>query len=64
MKPVAAGEGVSYGLRHHVDRDTVVATLPIGYADGVFRGARRSPARRCSSAAAGARWSASSRWTR
>jgi alanine racemase len=37
VKPVAAGDGVSYGLRHHVERDTVVATLPIGYADGVFR---------------------------
>lgn len=37
VKPVAAGEGVSYGLRHRVERDTVVATLPIGYADGVFR---------------------------
>jgi alanine racemase len=38
VKPVAAGEGVSYGLRHHVERDTLVATLPVGYADGVFRG--------------------------
>ena len=37
VKPVAAGEGVSYGLRHHAAQDTVVATLPIGYADGVFR---------------------------
>lgn len=37
VKPVAAGDGVSYGLRHHVERDTVVATLPIGYADGVSR---------------------------
>jgi alanine racemase len=37
VKPVAAGEGVSYGLRHRVERDTTVATLPIGYADGVFR---------------------------
>ena len=37
VKPVAAGEGVSYGLRHHFERDTMVATLPIGYADGVFR---------------------------
>lgn len=37
VKPVAAGEGVSYGLHHHVERDTRVATLPIGYADGVFR---------------------------
>lgn len=37
VKPVAAGEGISYGLRHHVERDTTIATLPIGYADGVFR---------------------------
>lgn len=37
VKPVAKGDGVSYGLRHHVERDTCVATLPIGYADGVFR---------------------------
>jgi alanine racemase len=37
VKPVAAGAGVSYGLRHHVLRDTVIATLPVGYADGVFR---------------------------
>ena len=37
VKPVSAGEGVSYGLRHRFDRDTHVATLPIGYADGVFR---------------------------
>jgi len=37
LKPVAAGEGISYGLTHHVERETVVATLPIGYADGVPR---------------------------
>ncbi len=37
VKPVAAGEGVSYGHHHHLVRDTVVATVPIGYADGVFR---------------------------
>jgi alanine racemase len=37
VKPVARGDGISYGLRHHVERDTVVATLPIGYADGTFR---------------------------
>jgi len=37
VKPIAAGERVSYGLRHRFERDTVVATLPIGYADGVFR---------------------------
>ena len=37
VKPLAAGERVSYGLLHAVERDTMVATLPIGYADGVFR---------------------------
>ncbi len=37
VKPVRAGEGISYGLRHTFERDTLVATLPIGYADGVFR---------------------------
>lgn len=37
VKEVAAGERISYGLRHRFERDTVVATLPIGYADGVFR---------------------------
>jgi alanine racemase len=35
VKSVAAGEGVSYGLRHRFVRDSVVATVPIGYADGV-----------------------------
>jgi alanine racemase len=37
VKAVAAGEGISYGLRHTVERDTTVATVPIGYADGVRR---------------------------
>lgn len=36
-KPVRAGEGISYGLRHTFERDTIVATVPIGYADGVPR---------------------------
>jgi alanine racemase len=31
------GEGVSYGLRHHLAREATVATVPIGYADGVPR---------------------------
>ncbi|HEX8769149.1 MAG TPA: alanine racemase C-terminal domain-containing protein [Acidimicrobiales bacterium] len=35
VKEVAAGEGLSYGLRHRVSAPTVVATVPIGYADGV-----------------------------
>jgi alanine racemase len=34
---VPAGEGVSYGLRHVFERDTVVAVVPLGYADGVSR---------------------------
>ncbi|HEX6425391.1 MAG TPA: alanine racemase [Acidimicrobiales bacterium] len=37
VKRVADGEAISYGHRHRFDRDTVVATVPIGYADGVFR---------------------------
>ena len=37
VKPVAAGEGVSYGHRGRPELDTLVATLPIGYADGVAR---------------------------
>ena len=37
VKRVAAGEGISYGLRHTFERDTTVATLPLGYADGVPR---------------------------
>ena len=37
VKRVGAGERVSYGLRHRFEHDTVVATVPIGYADGVPR---------------------------
>jgi alanine racemase len=37
VKEVAGGERISYGLRHRFDRDTIVATVPIGYADGVPR---------------------------
>jgi alanine racemase len=36
-KRVAAGEGISYGLRYAPARDATVATVPIGYADGVPR---------------------------
>jgi alanine racemase len=38
VKEVPADEGVSYGLHQRTGRDTVVATVPVGYADGVFRG--------------------------
>lgn len=37
VKRVEAGEAVSYGHRHRFTAETVVATIPIGYADGVFR---------------------------
>lgn len=37
VKRVAAGDGMSYGLRYRADHDTVVATVPLGYADGVTR---------------------------
>ena len=37
VKRVAAGQRISYGLRHAFEHDTVVATVPIGYADGVTR---------------------------
>ncbi|MDE0805795.1 MAG: alanine racemase [Acidimicrobiales bacterium] len=37
VKAVGAGESVSYGHRHTFERDTVVATVPVGYADGFRR---------------------------
>lgn len=37
VRPVHAGDGVSYGHIWTADRDTTLALLPIGYADGVFR---------------------------
>ena len=37
VKRVAAGSGISYGQRHTFVSDTTVATVPIGYADGVPR---------------------------
>lgn len=37
VKAVSAGESVSYGHRHTFERDTVVATVPVGYADGFRR---------------------------
>jgi alanine racemase len=37
VKRVAAGSRISYGLRHTFVNDTTVATVPIGYADGVPR---------------------------
>ena len=38
VKRVVGGEAFSYGQRQAVDRDTTVATIPVGYADGFRRG--------------------------
>jgi alanine racemase len=38
IKSVRAGDGVSYGHIWVADRDTTLALMPIGYADGVYRG--------------------------
>ena len=37
VKKVRSGSCISYGLRHRFSGDTTVATIPIGYADGVPR---------------------------
>lgn len=37
VKRLGLGDGVSYGLTYHAAAPTTVATLPLGYADGVHR---------------------------
>ena len=37
VRSISAGDGVSYGHTWTADRDTTVALLPVGYADGLFR---------------------------
>jgi alanine racemase len=37
VKPLPAGTAVSYGCTRVLDRDSLVATLPVGYGDGFFR---------------------------
>ena len=37
IKSLPAGTGVSYGLTYTTDKETIVATLPVGYADGYPR---------------------------
>jgi alanine racemase len=39
VQRLCAGEGVSYGHRTVLTRDSVVATVPLGYADGIRRDA-------------------------
>lgn len=43
VKRVPAGHGVSYGHRHVTDRESTLALIPLGYADGLPRSARRAP---------------------
>lgn len=37
VRRVPAGEGISYGLEYAPKRDTYIAVLPLGYADGFSR---------------------------
>jgi alanine racemase len=37
VRRLQAGERVSYGLRYHLASDSTLATVPMGYADGVAR---------------------------
>lgn len=37
VKVLPAGERISYGLQHRLEEATVLATVPVGYADGVPR---------------------------
>jgi len=37
VRRVPAGHGVSYGYDHRTERDTTLALVPLGYADGVPR---------------------------
>jgi alanine racemase len=38
VKKVKAGETLSYGATYRSEKDEWIATLPIGYADGMLRG--------------------------
>lgn len=41
-KPIAAGDGVSYGHTWVADRDTTVGVVPVGYGEGIPRAASNS----------------------
>jgi alanine racemase len=38
VQRVAAGQGVSYGMKRPLEHESFIATVPLGYADGVPRG--------------------------
>jgi len=38
VKPIAPGESAGYGRRFIAERDTRIATIPVGYGDGFRRG--------------------------
>ena len=38
VKTIPPGTGLSYGLTHSTERESRIATLPVGYADGYSRG--------------------------
>ncbi len=42
VRRARAGEGVSYGIDYRLPDDSVIATVPLGYADGVPRALSRS----------------------
>ena len=37
IKPIHKGETIGYGQEYVAEKDTIIATLPIGYADGLWR---------------------------
>jgi alanine racemase len=37
LKEVPAGTGLSYGHAFHTERDSLIATVPVGYGDGLSR---------------------------
>ena len=43
IKTLHKGESVSYGRVFTAEKETKVATVPIGYADGFFRGSFKAP---------------------
>lgn len=41
VRRIGMGEGVSYGFTYHASAPTTIATLPLGYADGIHRAASK-----------------------